>query len=159
MRNYICTKTTYNIILTNILTVDTYIKNVILTVSNVKNPGVGGQTNSFQGNIGSDIAKPDSSWSTVTLTAGSFDFCSAIYDNAYGNTTSNIIITVRTMDPSSSGNYMIVTFPYFWNRDLAQQFLTFPYNQDCSSTLVSVLLSRALIYTVMAVIALMGTRL
>lgn len=159
MRNYFCTKTTYNIILTNILTADTYIKNVILTVSNVKNPGVGGQTNSFQGNIGSDVAKPDSSWSTVTLTAGSFDFCSAIYDNAYGNTTSNLIITVRTMDPTASGSYMIVTFPYYWNRDLAQQFLIFPYNQDCSSTLVSVLLSRALIYTAMAPPMLMVTRL
>ena len=87
VRNFLCSKIGSQVVVRNFLSNDTYVKRVVLTISAVVNPSIGGQTPNFQGSIGDDIAYPTDS-SAVFLVANSFVSCSASFDSAYGNTTS-----------------------------------------------------------------------
>lgn len=91
IRNYSCVKIGTQIIIRNFLTADQYIKTVQITVGNVKNPKVGGTTGNFLSTLGNDTGIPYF-FSSVALTANSFDSCSVSFPNSYGNSSSNLLV-------------------------------------------------------------------
>lgn len=91
VNSYSCVRSGNKVTFRNILTVDTAVKDAIVVIGNIKNPTPGGSVGAFGGTIGTDVSITNSD-SYVYLTANAFSSCSATYNNAYGNRSSELII-------------------------------------------------------------------
>ena len=94
----------------------TYIDNILVEVSNIKNPSPAMITSSFIATIGIDSSSADTS-GVVTLLPGVFQSITVGFDPKTVNTTSNMIITAVLGNGVPANGNIIVTFPSLtWTR-------------------------------------------
>ena len=124
------------VIIRNAIKSNSYISKVTIVIGNIVNPSPAFRTDEFTGQIGSDFAVSNGN-SNVQLEASNFISCSATFNSAPANRTGQTLtISLLSSELMDTDVYIVVTFPLFWTRDLAQQSMPIANTMICNSSIV-----------------------
>ena len=113
-----------NIIIPNLFSNPTFVRDVTVTISNIQNPEPALKTDSFMGIIGTDqsaITITGVQVSHVQFNPGALGSCSATFNAGFVNRVDNLTIALSALSVLASTSIVKVTFPAFYLRDPGQQ--------------------------------------
>lgn len=121
---YTCSISGQNLTITGIVTVDSYIANISIIVSNVLNPSPAVTTDNFVIRIGNDVSQNESI-SSVTLLPTIFSQMSATFDSNIVNTTGSLILTLTSSNKIVGYSNIIIKFPssLTWSRQISSGYV------------------------------------